>query len=94
MTSLSARMVPVALVLALVSAGSVAEDRPNTTLIQKSKTSAVTSSTPKARTQAPTSVNGAATIKAGTKPGAAAAGAAAPSAERAYEGCEGKGADA
>ena len=42
MASLHARMVPVALALALMSAASFAEDRPNTTLVQKSKSSAVT----------------------------------------------------
>ena len=75
MASLSARTVPVALALALMSAASVAEDRPNTTLVQKSKSSAVTpSATQKSRAQAPAQVNGStATVKAGSKQGAPAA---------------------
>ena len=54
MASLSARTVPVALALALMSSASVAEDRPNTTLVQKSKSSAVTpSAAQKSRAQTP-----------------------------------------
>ena len=95
MTSLSARTVPVALALALLAAASMAEDRPNTTLVQKSKSSAVTSSTAqKARTPA-TPVNGDATVKAGSKQGAPATGTSTPTAEQSYEGCpHGKGAEA
>jgi hypothetical protein len=86
----------VALALALVSMASVAEDRPNTTLVQKSKSSAVMPSTPqKSRSQAATPLNGAATVKAGSKQSVPAAGGATPTAERSYEGCQhGKGAEA
>jgi hypothetical protein len=48
MTRLSARTLPVAVVLALFATASLAEDRPNTTLVQKSK-----STTQKSRAQAP-----------------------------------------
>ena len=94
MTSLSARTVPVAFALALLSMASQAEDRPNTTLVQKSKSSAVTTSTAqKQRTQAQTPVSGDATVKAGNKQGTT--GGAAPTAEKSYEGCQhGKGAEA
>ena len=96
MTSLSARTVPVALALALLAAASMAEDRPNTTLVQKSKGSAVTASTTqKSRTQAATPVNGDTTIKAGSKQGVPATGTSTPTAEQSYEGCQhGKGAEA
>jgi len=96
MASLSARTIPVALALALVSAASVAEDRPNTTLVQKSKSSAVTpSATQKSRAQTPAQVNGStATVKAGSKQGTPAADTTAPASERSYEGCQGKGAEA
>jgi hypothetical protein len=96
MTSLSARTVPVALALALLAAASMAEDRPNTTLVQKSKSSAVTSSTAqKSRTPAATPVNGDATVKAGSKQRAPATGTSTPTAEQSYEGCpHGKGAEA
>jgi len=94
MTSLSARTIPVALALALVSMTSMAEDRPNTTLVQKSKSSAATPSA-KARTQAQTPVSGDATVKAGSKQGRPATGGATPTAEQSYEGCQhGKGAEA
>jgi hypothetical protein len=93
MASLSARTLPVALALALISAASVAEDRPNTTLVQKSKSSAVTPSpTQKSRAQAPAQVNGStAAVKAGSKQSVPATDAAAPTAVRSYEGCQGKG---
>ena len=96
MTSLFARTVPMALALTLTAAASLAEDRPNTTLVQKSKSSAGTpSTTQKSRAQAPTPLNGDATVKAGNKQGAPAAGTTTPTAERSYEGCQhGKGAEA
>ena len=54
MASLHARIVPVALALALMSSASFAEDRPNTTLVQKSKSSAVTpAAAQKSRAQTP-----------------------------------------
>lgn len=91
MTSLFARTVPVALMLALASAASVAEDRPNTTLVQKSKSSAVAQ---KSRSQPAAAVSGDATVKAGSKQRAPAAGVSTPSAERSHEGCHGNGAEA
>jgi L,D-peptidoglycan transpeptidase YkuD (ErfK/YbiS/YcfS/YnhG family) len=93
MASLSARTLPVALALALISAASVAEDRPNTTLVQKSKSSAVTpATTQKSRAQAPAQVNGGtAAVKAGSKSSASTTDAATPTAGRSYEGCQGKG---
>ena len=96
MASLHARMVPVALAVALMSSASFAEERPNTTLVQKSKSSAVTpAATSKSRTQAPTAVNNSATVKAGSKQSAPAAESSAPVSERSYEGCEhAKGAEA
>ena len=96
MASLSARTVPVALVLALMSSASFAEDRPNTTLVQKSKSSAVTpSAASKSRAQAPTQLNGGATVKAGSKQSLPAADSSAPVSDRSYEGCQhGKGAEA
>ena len=96
MSSLSARTVPVAFALALLSAASGAEDRPNTTLVQKSKTSAVTpASTQKSRPQAQTPLNGDATVRAGSQQGAPATGGATPMVERSHEGCQhGKGAEA
>ena len=96
MTSLSARTVPVAIALALLAAASLAEDRPNTTLVQKSKGSAVTASTTqKSRTPAATPVNSDTTVKAGSKQRAPATGTSTPTAEQSYEGCHhGKGAEA
>jgi len=96
MTRLFARTLPAAVVLALFATASVAEDRPNTTLVQKSKSSTVTpSAAQKSRAQAPAQVNGnTATVKAGSKQGAPAADTTAPTAEKSYEGCQGKGAEA
>ena len=93
MKSLSALTVPVAIALALLSAASTAQDRPNTTLVQKSKASVSTSSKATKAAQAPTAMSGANTFGAGAKQGAAG-GQAAPTAERAYEGCHGKDSDA
>jgi hypothetical protein len=90
MTRLFARTFPAAVVLALFATASVAEDRPNTTLVQKSK-----SSTQKSRAQTPAAVSGEATVKAGGKQRTPAADASTPAAERSYEGCShGKGAEA
>jgi hypothetical protein len=90
MTRLSARTLPVAIVLALFATASVAEDRPNTTLVQKSK-----SATQKSRAQTPAAVSGDATVKAGSKQRAPAADAATPTAAPSYEGCNhGKGVEA
>ena len=96
MTSLSARTVPMALALALVATASLAEERPNTTLVQKSKSSAVApAATQKSKSQAQTPVSGDATFKAGSKQGAPAAGTSTPTAEQSYEGCpHAKGAEA
>lgn len=94
MTRLSARTVPVALALALMSTAGLAEDRPNTTLVQKSKTSAVSPAAQKSRAATPTAVNSSATVKAGSKQGTPGAGEATPTAERSHEGCHGKGAEA
>ena len=90
MTRLSARTLPLALVLAAFATASVAEDRPNTTLVQKSK-----STTQKARAPAPAAVSGDATVKAGAKQRTPAADASTPAAAPAYEGCNhGKGVEA
>ena len=94
MTSLCARTVPVAFALALMSTASLAEDRPNTTLVQKSKTSAVTPAAKKSRAATPAAVNSSATVKAGSKQSTPATDAAPPTAERSYDGCQGKGAEA
>jgi hypothetical protein len=95
MASLVAQTLPAALVLALMSGASFAQDRPNNTLVQKSKSSAVTpSSATKSKAQTPTAVNGSATVKAGSKQGAPAAETSSPVSEPAYEGCHGKGAEA
>jgi hypothetical protein len=53
MTKLSALTLPVAISLALVSGASVAQDRPNTTLVQKSKASATASKANKSTSAAP-----------------------------------------
>ena len=96
MASLLARTVPVALAVALMSSASFAEDRPNTTLVQKSKSSAVTPApASKSRTQAPTAVSGSSTVKAGSKQSTPAPESSAPVSERSYEGCDhAKGAEA
>ena len=96
MTSLAARTVPVAIALALMSTAGLAEDRPNTTLVQKAKSSAVTPSTAqKPRSQAATPLNGDATVKAGSKQSAPSTSGTTPTTERSYEGCQhGKGAEA
>jgi hypothetical protein len=97
MASLYARTVPVALAVALMSSASFAEDRPNNTLVQKSKSSAVTPApASKSRTQAATAVSGSATpVKAGSKQATPAAESSAPVSERSYEGCDhAKGAEA
>ena len=82
MTSLFARTVPMALALALTAAASLAEDRPNTTLVQKSKTT-----TQKSRAQAPAAVNSDATVKANSKQRSPAADASTPAATPSYDGC-------
>ena len=94
MACLSVRTLPLALAVALMSTASFAQDRPNTTLVQKSKSSAVSSTAPKSRAQAPAAVNGSATVKAGSKQSVPAADSSAPMSERSYEGCAGKGAEA
>lgn len=94
MARLSARTVPLALALALVATASFAEDRPNTTLVQKSKSSAVAPAAQKSRAQAPAAVRGDATVKAGSKQ-RTPADVSTPTAERSYEGCgHGKGSEA
>jgi hypothetical protein len=96
MASLHARMVPVALAVALMSTASFAQDRPNTTLVQKSKSSTTTpAAATKSRAQTAAPVNGSATVKAGSKQSVPAADSSAPVSERTYEGCEhSKGAEA
>ena len=96
MASLIARTVPVAFALALMSSASVAQDRPNTTLVQKSKSSAVTAATAsKSKSQAATAVSGSAAVKAGSKQTVPAAESSSPVSERSYEGCDhAKGAEA
>ena len=90
MTRLSARALPVAVVLALFATASVAEDRPNNTLVQKSKTTAQ-----KPRAQTPAAVSGDATVKAGSKQRTPATDASTPTAAPSYEGCHhGKGVEA
>jgi hypothetical protein len=82
MTRLFARTLPAAVVLAVFATASVAENRPNTTLVQKSKTT-----TQKARTQAPAAVNSDATVKANSKQRTPAADASTPAATPSYDGC-------
>ena len=96
MASLIARTIPVALVLAVMSSTGIAQDRPNTTLVQKSKSSAVAPTTAaKSKSQASTTVNSSATVKSGSKQSVPAADSSTPVSERSYEGCEhGKGAEA
>ena len=96
MASLIARTVPVAFALALMSSASFAQDRPNTTLVQKSKSSAVTGTTAsKSKSQAPTAVSGSAAVKAGSKQTVPATDSSSPVSERSYEGCDhAKGAEA
>ena len=96
MKSPSALSVALAVTFAFLSAASAAEERPNTTLVQKSKATAATSSTATkaAKTQAatPTSATSAtSTVKTGARQGAPST---TPIAERAYEGCHGKASDA
>ena len=95
MKHLPARTVPVALALAFLSAASFAEQRPNTTLVQKSKVTAAQSSpAAKARTPAATPIDAASTTKAGARQGAPSAGSATTAAEPSYSGCHGKDIDA
>ena len=96
MASLFARTVPVAFALALMSTASFAQDRPNNTLVQKSKSSTTQpSAASKSRTQTAAPVNGSATVKSGSKQSTPAADSSAPVSERSYEGCEhSKGAEA
>ena len=82
MASLFARTVPVAFALALMSTASFAQDRPNNTLVQKSKSTAQ-----KPRSQTPAAVSGDATVKAGSKQRTPAADASTPTAAPSYEGC-------
>ena len=82
MTRFSARTLPVAIVLAVFATASVAQDRPNNTLVQKSK-----ATTQKARVQTPAPVSGDATVKAGSKQRTPAADASTPTAAPSYEGC-------
>lgn len=96
MASLIARTVPVALVLAVMSSSSFAQDRPNTTLVQKSKSSAAAPATAsKSKSQASTAVNSSATVKSGSKQSLPASDSSSPVSERSYEGCDhAKGAEA
>jgi hypothetical protein len=82
-----------AMSIAFLSAASFAEDRPNTTLVQKSRSSAALSSTATkaAKAQAATPTSATSTVKTGARQGAPTP---APTAEAAYEGCHGKGGDA
>ena len=91
--TLFARTVPLALVVAFAATASVAQERPNTTLVQKSKSSA-TAPAKKSSTQAPAAVSGDATVKAGSKQRTPETSTPASN-EPAYEGCNhGKGAEA
>ena len=93
MKSPSVLSLGLAMTFALLSAASAAEDRPNTTLVQKSKPSMATSSaaTKAAKGQAATPTSATSTVKTGARQGAPMS---APTAEPAYEGCHGKGGDA
>lgn len=93
MKSPSALSFALAVTFAFLSAASAAEERPNTTLVQKSKSTAATSSTATkaAKAQAATPTNATSTVKTGA---GQAAPATTPVAERAYEGCHGKASDA
>lgn len=90
----SALAVPLVITFAFLSAANAAEERPNTTLVQKAKTSAVASSTASKAIKAPAATSVSNTVKTGAKQAAPTAGQAAPAPEHAYEGCQGKGSDA
>ena len=87
MKSPSALSLGLAIAFAFLSAANSAEERPNTTLVQKSKVSA----TKVVKTPAATATSATSTVKTGSRP---TAPAATPAAERGYEGCHGKGSDA
>jgi hypothetical protein len=93
MKSPSALSVALAITFACLSAASVAEERPNTTLVQKSKATATPSSTATkaAKAQAVTATGATSTVKTGAGQGMPAA---APAAQQTYEGCHGTGSDA
>ena len=95
MKSLSALALPVAVTLALVATASTAEDRPNTTLVQKSKAAAVSTAKAAKATPSSTPLTGAkaagAADRLGTKPGAPTSSA--PATEGFHD-CHGMGADA
>ena len=93
MKSTSVLSVGLAIAFAFLSAASAAEDRPNTTLVQKSRSTAATPSaaTKAVKAQAATPTSATSTVTTGAKQGAPMA---APTAEPAYEGCHGKGGDA
>ena len=93
MKSPSALSVALAVTFALLSGASAAEERPNTTLVQKSKATAATSSTATkaAKAQAATPTGATSTVKTGAGQGAPST---TPIAERSYEGCHGKASDA
>ena len=92
--TLFARTLPLALVVAFAATASVAQDRPNTTLVQKSKSSAAAPAAKKSSAQAPAAVSGDATVKAGSKQRTPEMSTPASN-EPSYEGCNhGKGAEA
>ncbi|HEX7499620.1 MAG TPA: hypothetical protein VF524_04860 [Polyangia bacterium] len=92
MKKLSPLSVPFAVAFALLSGASTAQDRPNTTLVQKSKASLLSSSKAKAPTQSPAQLSGA-SERSGAKRNSPSPRTA-PTTEEMHHGCHGMDADA
>ena len=93
MKKLSPLWLPLAVTLALLSGASAAQDRPNTTLVQKSKASPVSSS--KAKSPAPSAAQLSGTSESGDlKRSPRSSASPAPSAEGMQHDCHGKDSDA
>jgi hypothetical protein len=93
MKNLPALSVPIAVAMALVSGAATAQDRPNTTLVQKSKASPVSSSKAKTASQTPARLSGTSDRDTAKRDSPNGAGAAPPS-EAMQHGCQGKDIDA
>lgn len=93
MKKLSPLSVPFAVAFALLSGASTAQDRPNTTLVQKSKASPLSSSKAKTPTQSPAQLSGA-SERSGAKRNSPPSPQTAPTTEEVHHGCHGMDTDA
>lgn len=92
MKTLPPLAVPIALALALLAGASAAQDRPNTTLVQKSK--AAPTALSKTKAAAPSSAQLSGTSERGAKRTAPGSVQTAPGSSEAQHECHGMGGDA